>query len=197
MPDWLAKPRAEDLEAFYPKAASGKRLEGRATIQCGINAEGLLVDCTAISEEPVGEGFGAAAVGMAAKFKMRPMTKDGQPVAGGIVRIPIRFALPKEEPIPPLAIAMRCYGFAAAKAEQNPASPEAQLRFIGWRLLVEVKSVPQKLRPSELEARLLSMRQEGARQLGRDTAKTDRDMCEGLIKGAPSDLEKLVSEAGG
>jgi hypothetical protein len=92
---------------------------------------------------------------------------------------------------------MRCYGYAAARAEQNPASPEAQVGFVGWRLVVEVKSVPQKLRPSELEARLLSLRQQGARQLDADASKADRDTCEGLIRGGPADLDKLVAEMGG
>ncbi len=196
-PDWLAKPSAKDLTELYPKDAATNKIEGSATITCTVDASGALVNCSAIAETPPGAGFGAAAVGMAAKFKMRPMTKDGQPFAGGIVRIPIRFTLPKEDPIPPLAIAMRCYGYAAARAEQNPASPEAQLGFVAWRLVVEVKSVPQKLRPSELEARLLSLRQEGARRLDVDASKADHDTCDGLIKGGPADLDKLVAEMGG
>ena len=40
-------------------------------------------------------GFGDAAMKMSKLFKMRPQTKDGQPVDGGTVRIPIRFTLPK------------------------------------------------------------------------------------------------------
>jgi protein TonB len=32
---------------------------------------------------------------MSRLFKMRPMTKDGSPVSGGTVRIPIVFRLPK------------------------------------------------------------------------------------------------------
>jgi protein TonB len=31
---------------------------------------------------------------MSSRFKLRPMTRDGKPVAGGTVRIPIQFALP-------------------------------------------------------------------------------------------------------
>ena len=40
-------------------------------------------------------GFGDAAMKLSKLFKMRPQTKDGQPVDGGTVRIPIAFRLPK------------------------------------------------------------------------------------------------------
>jgi protein TonB len=33
---------------------------------------------------------------MSKLFKMRPQTKDGAPVGGGTVRIPLSFRLPKE-----------------------------------------------------------------------------------------------------
>jgi TonB family protein len=93
-PDWVAKPSVEDAQAVYPKAAAEKRLEGRATLKCGVNGEGFLRDCASIAEEPAGQGFGAAALAIAPKFQMKPLTKDGVPVAGGTIRIPIRFANP-------------------------------------------------------------------------------------------------------
>ena len=95
-PEWLAKPTAEDAQAVYPKAAAEKRLEGRATLKCGVSAEGFLKDCASIAEEPAGQGFGAAALAIAPKFQMARVTKDGLPVAGGVVRIPIRFANPTQ-----------------------------------------------------------------------------------------------------
>ena len=93
-PGWIAKPTAEDAQAVYPRAAVEKRLEGRATLKCGVNAEGFLKECASIAEEPAGLGFGAAALAIAPKFQMAPVTKDGMKVAGGVVRVPIRFANP-------------------------------------------------------------------------------------------------------
>jgi TonB family protein len=95
-PQWLATPTPEDAQAVYPKAAAEKRLEGRATLKCGVNGEGFLKDCASIAEEPAGQGFGAAAMAIAPKFQMAKVAKDGMPVAGGVVRIPIRFANPAQ-----------------------------------------------------------------------------------------------------
>jgi TonB family protein len=97
-PDWVATPTADEAQAVYPKAAAERRLEGRATLKCSVTAEGRLQDCASIAEEPAGLGFGAAALAIAPKFQMRPVTKEGQPVAGGTVRIPIRFAGPTQLP---------------------------------------------------------------------------------------------------
>ena len=66
-----------------------------ATISCRVNARGTLDGCSIVSEEPGDMGFGDAAMKMSKLFKMRPQTRDGQPVDGGTVRIPIRFSLPK------------------------------------------------------------------------------------------------------
>ncbi|MGH6912050.1 MAG: TonB family protein [Phenylobacterium sp.] len=95
-PQWVATPSPEDAQAVYPKAAAEKRLEGRATLKCGVNGEGFLKDCASIAEEPAGLGFGAAALAIAPKFQMAKVTKDGVPVAGGVVRVPIRFANPTQ-----------------------------------------------------------------------------------------------------
>src|SRR6185312_6463421 len=84
-PDWLSKPTGDDLAALYPKQAEANQIEGRATIRCSVTTDGLLADCSVVSEEPPGAGFGPAAVSMASRFRMRPLTKDGRPVGGGTV----------------------------------------------------------------------------------------------------------------
>ncbi len=132
-PDWALKPTADDIARLYPVAAMRGSIEGRATIDCRINAVGKLVDCSVTAEEPKGIGFGDAALAMASRFQMRPMTRDGVPVDGGNVRIPIRFVLPKEpEPAKPTDVAnpngapptntsesIRYYPEAAQKAGQE------------------------------------------------------------------------------
>src|SRR5665213_874571 len=100
MPDWSAKPTGEDLAGVYPEAAMKAGLEGRATIACVTTADGLLADCQVVAEDPPGAGFGDAALTLSARFRMRPMTKDGHAVAGGKVRIPIVFRLPAPAPAP-------------------------------------------------------------------------------------------------
>lgn len=93
-PEWTQKPDGRDVERVFPRVANRKGHSGAAIISCGVSAEGLLVDCSVEDEAPGGEGFGEAALKLADQFKMRPLTRDGQPVAGGWVRIPLRFRHP-------------------------------------------------------------------------------------------------------
>ncbi|HKP78656.1 MAG TPA: energy transducer TonB, partial [Phenylobacterium sp.] len=94
-PDWLRRPSAEDMARYYPDRAQRMEVEGRATLSCQVTARGTLEGCNVTTEDPGDMGFGDAAMKMSKLFKMRPQTKDGQPVDGGTVRIPIRFTLPK------------------------------------------------------------------------------------------------------
>jgi TonB family protein len=149
------------MTKFYPKAAADAHVEGRATLRCSVTAAGGLADCTTSGEDPPGQGFGEAALNLAPLFKMRPMTKDGVPVSGGKINIPIRFALPKA-PTVTLEAALECYGTYASAAEREPSAQDIQLAAFGWRVVVEALSVPEKLRPSELEGRLTAAQRMGA-----------------------------------
>ena len=113
-PDWLARPDADDLAEAYPGLAQALDIEGRATIGCAVDIEGRLTDCVGLAASPAGFGFDSAALAMAPLFAMRPRMADGRAVAGGKVRIPIRFTLPAAEPPGP-------------EAEPGPA-PEAARR---------------------------------------------------------------------
>jgi TonB family protein len=98
-PDWAQRPTGEDLKWAYPPAALAERLEGRATLACGVDAGGRLIGCTVASEAPAAAGFGQAALALSPSFQMKPLSKDGVATGGGAVRIPIRFM--PANPAPP------------------------------------------------------------------------------------------------
>jgi TonB family protein len=58
--------------AFYPAAARAAGVEGSATIRCSRSEHLALVNCSLVSETPTGQGFGAAALAMAAQSPANP-----------------------------------------------------------------------------------------------------------------------------
>jgi TonB family protein len=58
--------------AFYPPQAKAAGVEGEAKIQCSRSLHLALEGCTLLSETPAGQGFGAAALAMAAKSPDNP-----------------------------------------------------------------------------------------------------------------------------
>ncbi|WP_297516174.1 TonB family protein [uncultured Caulobacter sp.] len=88
-PDWLKRPTASDLAAVFPKKAVASGQSGRASIQCKVTVEGFLEACKVKSEDPVGYGFGAAALQLAPQLRMTPKIRGGKPVPGGDVTVPV------------------------------------------------------------------------------------------------------------
>jgi TonB family protein len=195
-PDWLRKPTGADMARFYPKAAAAARVEGRATIHCKVAVTGDLTDCVASNEDPLGQAFGEAALNLAPLFKMRPQTKDGVPVSGGQINIPIRFMLPKQEPPMPTAeVALRCYGYAAAEAERNPVSPTAQIGVFAFSFLIQIRLVPEHPRPSEVAEVLASQRSIAASKLDDPRFKGERDECAtALPADSAAGLQKMIAD---
>jgi protein TonB len=85
---------ADPALRYYPEEARRKAVQGIATVDCTVTPEGKLTNCTVLSEDPVGWGFGDAALRLTPLFKMHPALKDGVAVSAEI-HIPIRFKLPK------------------------------------------------------------------------------------------------------
>lgn len=94
-PDWRRVENPGNPLRFYPERAQRLAVEGAATISCVVDASGRLQDCRVLDETPAGYGFGEAALRMKVLFRMKPLTRGGQPVDGGVVRVPIRFRLPR------------------------------------------------------------------------------------------------------
>jgi periplasmic protein TonB len=92
-PDWLTRPGPNEFSRFYPQPALDQSASGAATLACTVSASGAVRDCSVAAETPKGLGFGDAARKLAPYFKLRPQTRDGAPVDGAHINIPIRFNL--------------------------------------------------------------------------------------------------------
>jgi protein TonB len=91
-PNWLSRPSADLMAQYYPERALNAGIAGSAILQCSVTAKGQLTGCSVASETPPNAGFGSAAQKLSRYFRMSPKTEDGQPVEGGVVRIPLRFS---------------------------------------------------------------------------------------------------------
>lgn len=94
-PYWLRKPSGDDITAVYPRAAALRGLDGAGVIQCDIGPHGTMTSCVIIEESPAGYGFGLATLKLSARFQLKSMERDGVPVSGGTIKIPMRFYLPR------------------------------------------------------------------------------------------------------
>ena len=92
-PVWLRRPSPAEVSDLYPELAADQDLEGEAVINCTVTALGALTSCKVAVERPAHHGFGTATLRLASRFRMRPTTRSGEPVAGRRVRIPVRWRL--------------------------------------------------------------------------------------------------------
>ncbi|MFZ2029962.1 MAG: hypothetical protein WAU68_06630 [Vitreimonas sp.] len=90
-PQWVSRPRARAFEQYYPAGARDADIEGRTTLDCLVNMDGSL-RCLVGYEDPIGGGFGEAALHIAEDFRVLQST-TGVPAAGKRVRVPISFRL--------------------------------------------------------------------------------------------------------
>jgi protein TonB len=90
-PEWVSKPTASVIEHYYPVRAKLDSRNGKASMRCGVTAEGTLEDCRVLSETPKPYGFGDSLLSMAQFFRMKPHDANGNPVAGMDVTVQLSF----------------------------------------------------------------------------------------------------------
>lgn len=93
-PTWLKGPDPQMAGKLFPLAAitAGYRT-GLGIVQCTVRHDGGLSDCTVVGEDPPELGFGEVALAAAKVMTMNPWTKQGLPVDGAKIRMPIRLNL--------------------------------------------------------------------------------------------------------
>jgi TonB family protein len=92
-PDWLRKPTAAEMAKIYPPQALRMSQDGLVKIGCTVTVEGELIDCRVVEETPEKLGFGEAALRLGPAFRMKPVTRNCESVAGAAVTIPIPFTV--------------------------------------------------------------------------------------------------------
>lgn len=91
-PTWVRTLTEDSMASLYPKAAlAAGALKGLGVAACVVNAAGDLTDCRIQRESPAGLGFGEAAVAAAQLMGMNPWSREGDPMEGLPLVLPIRF----------------------------------------------------------------------------------------------------------
>jgi TonB family protein len=95
---WIKAPTMADVIEVYPKHALSKNLSGHVVIRCGLTRDGALKDCTPITEQPSGEGFGNAAVSLSKRFSTTVGKVSGSLLQSLRLDLPVQFAPPSSIP---------------------------------------------------------------------------------------------------
>ncbi len=75
---WTAVPTPAQVQAAYPASAKARGLAGAARLACSQTPAGDLRDCRVLAQSPADEGFGAAALALADRFKARASAYPGR-----------------------------------------------------------------------------------------------------------------------
>jgi hypothetical protein len=103
-PLWIKQIDPNSIQKLFPEAAAKAGYKtGRGSVECTVAADGTLTGCAIATEDPAGFGFGDAAMEVAGVMQMSPWTKQGAPVEGARINLPIKFVLPDTAapPAPP------------------------------------------------------------------------------------------------
>ncbi len=88
---FTAGPKRSDIQAAFP---AGAKVSGEAKIGCVVAEKGLLVDCKVQGEEPAGQGFGPAALGLSGRFRAKLKDEAGASTVGRPTYYELEFLAP-------------------------------------------------------------------------------------------------------
>ena len=91
-PIWAAAPSFADIAAAWPKRA--KADAAHVSIRCAVARDGALKDCKVVSETPARQGFAAAAVALAPKFRLQIEAESVGRPKRVMVNVPVHFNNP-------------------------------------------------------------------------------------------------------
>lgn len=91
--EWARRPSGDDMATVYPLPARREMRVGVAVALCVVGRDGAMTECKISGERPEGLGFGAAAVALAAKFRLKNATPGSLSPAGSQILIPIPFRI--------------------------------------------------------------------------------------------------------
>lgn len=92
-PRWLELPSEDVLTTHYPERARSEHRGARVNMMCTAQADGRLVGCLVLWDDPTGYGFGDAALRLSRFYKMAPEDSLGRPVGGGKVNVLLVFSV--------------------------------------------------------------------------------------------------------
>jgi hypothetical protein len=99
---WARTASAQDVADAYPAAAKAENLAGSGVIDCTVAPTGDLTGCTSVGTDAY--GFGAAALGLAAKYQVAVNKPEGKAKVGGSVRLPVRWLNEAKLKAPPIIV---------------------------------------------------------------------------------------------
>jgi hypothetical protein len=130
-PIWLKLPEPADMVRNFPQAAANAGLKtGLGVVSCTATDYGALTGCTVAREDPAGSGFGAAALSLAEnKMMMSRWSRQGRPVGGARLQIPIRLTLTADAVPPSGEVKVVNSGaWTPAQGTAGPYTPERACR---------------------------------------------------------------------
>jgi len=116
--EWEQQPSADQMMEIAKRTMGPAETSGWALLECQVTDRGRLSPCRVVIESPDPGPIGRTALRVASIFKLKTLTKNGEPVEGGTVRTPIVFAMP-DKPTPPMSYAVGRVSYTVTPATGN------------------------------------------------------------------------------